>query len=168
MRPGIALLVLLMLAAPAWSADSRGEVAIGAALREATLVGLNGPSRALASYRGKPLIINVWASWCAPCRQEMQSLERLAWREQSGKFAIIGISTDDSPDNARSFMSTTRATISHFIDTGLTMETMLGATRLPLTVLIGPDGRVLRKIYGARDWDSEESRRLIAATFGAD
>jgi thiol-disulfide isomerase/thioredoxin len=165
-RPGIALLLLLMFAAPAKSADSRGEVPVGGELREAMLAGLNGPSRALSAYRGKPLIINVWASWCTPCRQEMQSLERLAWGEQPRKFAIIGISTDDDPDKAKSFLGASHATISHFIDSGLTMETMLGATRLPLTVLIGPDGRILRKIYGAREWDSADSKRLIEAAFG--
>ena len=166
MTTKVALILLLMLAAPAWTANPRGEVPIGATLREATLEGLNGPPRPLSAYRGKALIINVWASWCGPCRQEMESLERLAWRDKSGNFAIIGISTDDYADNAKSFLGATHATISHFIDSGLAMETMLGATRLPLTVLIGPDGRVLQRIYGAREWDSADSRRLIEAAFG--
>jgi thiol-disulfide isomerase/thioredoxin len=162
-RPA-ALVLILLLAAPAWT-NSPGEVPIGGTLREATLAGLNGPSRALSVYRGKPLIINVWASWCAPCREEMQSLERLAWRDGSRGIAIIGISTDDVPDKAKSFLGAAHATISHFIDSGLAMETMLGATRLPLTVLIGADGRIVQKIYGAREWDSEDSKRLIEAAF---
>ncbi|MDE3010810.1 MAG: TlpA family protein disulfide reductase, partial [Pseudomonadota bacterium] len=58
-----------------------GEVPIGGILPEATLQGLNGPPRKLSSFRGKPLVINVWASWCGPCRQEAASLERLAWSE---------------------------------------------------------------------------------------
>src|ERR1700692_4064433 len=60
-------------------AGTPGEVAIGDTLREATIQGLNGPPRRLSEFRGKPLIINVWASWCGPCRAEMASLERLAW-----------------------------------------------------------------------------------------
>ena len=63
-------------------AKTPGEVEIGSTLREATMQGLNGPARKLSEFRGKPLIINVWASWCGPCQQEMGSLERLAWRER--------------------------------------------------------------------------------------
>jgi thiol-disulfide isomerase/thioredoxin len=146
-------------------ADSGQEVAIGAPLHEAMLSGLNGPSRLLSTYRGKPLLINVWASWCGPCKQEMASLERLAWRDQSRYFAIIGISTDDEADRALSFLKTSNATISQFLDRGLQMEHMLGASRLPLTVLVDADGRILEKVYGARQWDAPEALRLIDRTF---
>jgi len=134
-------------------------------LRDATLQGLNGPPRNLRAFRGRPLIINVWASWCGPCREEMASLERLAWRGQNQYFAIIGISTDDYPDRAKSLLKSTNATISHYIDHDLEMENMLGASHLPLTVLVGADGRVLDKIYGAREWDGADSRRLIDDVF---
>src|SRR6202795_540895 len=146
-------------------ADSGQEVAIGAPLQEATLSGLNGPTRRLSTYRGKPLLINVWASWCGPCKQEMASLERLAWRDQSRYFAIIGISTDDEADRALGFLKTSNATISHFLDRGLQMEHMLGASRLPLTVLVDANGRILEKVYGAREWDAPEALQLIDRTF---
>jgi hypothetical protein len=96
----------------------------------------------------------------------MQSLERLAWLEPAGRFAVIGISTDDYPDEALGLLKQTNATISQFIDTQLQMEHLLGATRLPLTVLVGADGRVLDKVYGAREWDSPDALRLIGKTFG--
>jgi len=140
-------------------------VPIGGVLREATLTGLNGPPRRLSAFRGKPLIINVWASWCGPCREEMASLERLAWHSGEQYFAIIGISTDDDADQAKGMLKNTNATISHFIDTGLQMENMLGATRLPLTVLVDADGRVLEKVYGARQWDGADALRLIDDAF---
>ncbi len=95
----------------------------------------------------------------------MASLERLAWRGESQYFAIIGISTDDYPDRAKSLLKSTNATISHYIDHDLQMENMLGASHLPLTVLVGADGRVLHKIYGAREWDGADSRRLIDDAF---
>lgn len=135
----------------------------GSTLPDATLQGLNGPPRALSSFRGRPLLINVWASWCGPCKQEMASLERLAWRERY--FAIIGISTDDYADKAKGLLTNTNATISHFIDHDLQMENMLGASHLPLTVLVDANGRVLQKIYGARQWDDADAMRLIDETF---
>jgi thiol-disulfide isomerase/thioredoxin len=150
---------------PAIVAAPAQEIGIGQPLREALLTGLNGPSRLLSTYRGKPLLINVWASWCGPCKAEMASLELLAWREQSRYFAIIGISTDDEAARAAGFLKLSNATISHFIDSRLQMEHMLGASRLPLTVLVDADGRVLAKIYGARQWDGPEALRLIDEAF---
>jgi thiol-disulfide isomerase/thioredoxin len=146
-------------------ATTPGQVEIGQTLPDALMAGLNGPSAHLADFRGHPLLINVWASWCGPCRQEMRSLERLAWWDEAGTFAIIGISTDDDAAPARALVGQTGVTIRHFIDQRLQMEHLLGATRLPLTVLVDARGRVVDKIYGARQWDSEESRRLIARAF---
>ncbi len=143
-----------------------GEVPIGQPLRQATLRGLNGPSVALSTFRGQPLLINVWASWCGPCREETASLERLAWLDAGRRYAIIGISTDDYVAQAKAWLGQSRATISHYIDHDLEMEHMLGASRLPLTVLVDADGRVLERLYGAREWDSPESLALIRKAFG--
>lgn len=161
--------VLLLCAVgllPKSVAKSPGEVDIGDTVREATLQGLNGPPRQLSEFRGRPLIINLWASWCGPCRDEMASLDRLAWLEPARHFSIIGISTDDDLARAKEWLKASNATINQFIDTRLQMENMLGATRIPLTVLVDPDGRVVDKIYGAREWDSPESLQLIRSAFG--
>lgn len=148
-------------------ADTSDEVAVGGQLRDATMQGLNTPARNLSEFRGRPLIINVWASWCGPCRAEMASLERLAWRDDSSAFTIIGISTDDYVENAQQALKQANATITHFIDQKLVLEHMLGASRLPLTVLVDADGRVLQKVYGAREWDGDAALSLIHSTFRA-
>jgi thiol-disulfide isomerase/thioredoxin len=160
-------LLFLALAAGAVSAGTPGEVPIGGVLRAAQLRGLNGASQNLSDFRGRPLLINVWASWCGPCKSEMASLERLAWLDRGQYFAIIGISTDDDADQARRLLRESNATISHYIDSHLQMENMLGAVKLPLTVLVDSDGRVLKKIYGARQWDSADALRLIDEAFRA-
>jgi thiol-disulfide isomerase/thioredoxin len=159
------LLLALVGTMPVVIAATPGEVAIGDTLREATMQGLNGPSRKLSEFRGKPLIINVWASWCAPCRDEMASLERLAWLDESAHFAVIGISTDDYADRAKAWLASSNATISQFIDSKLLMENMLGASRLPLTVLVDANGRVLDKVYGARQWDGPDALKLLDRSF---
>jgi thiol-disulfide isomerase/thioredoxin len=166
MRFLILTLLLGFLGRPCLAmADVSEEVQVGQSLRPALLQGLNGPSRQLLEFRGRPLIINVWASWCGPCRAEMASLERLAWRDEGREFAIIGISTDDFVDLARQWLQHSNATISQYIDQGLQMEHMLGASTLPLTVLVDAKGRVLDRIRGARDWDSPESLALVRKTF---
>jgi thiol-disulfide isomerase/thioredoxin len=147
-------------------AATPAEVKIGERLPDATLRGLNGPPKRLSEFRGKPLIINVWASWCGPCRAEMASLERLAWRDGSDYFNVIGVSTDDYPEHAKATLNAQHATIAHFIDSELRLEHTLGASRVPLTVLIDADGRVVRKIYGARDWDGPDAAALIGRAFG--
>ncbi len=163
------LLAALVFCLPAVTtiapAKTPGEVEIGQTLPEATLLGLNGPSRKLSEFRGKPLIINVWASWCGPCRQEMASLERLAWQGHASQFALIGISTDDYPEKARGLLKNTNATISHYIDRQLQLENMLGASQLPLTVLVDANGRVVEKVYGAKEWDGAQALRLIGKAF---
>jgi thiol-disulfide isomerase/thioredoxin len=141
------------------------EVAIGEALSDGALTGLNGPSHRLSDFRGHPLIINVWASWCGPCRQEMASLERLAWRGDARAFAIIGISTDDDAAAAKRLLASTNATIDHFIDQRLFWESMLGASRLPLTVLVDARGRVVGRVVGAQQWDGPDAAKLIERAF---
>ena len=163
----IILLLLLWLSGASSTAFAAtpGEVAVGGYLREAQLNGLSGASRQLSEFRGKPLIITVWASWCGPCRQEMASLEKLSHRFGGKKFNVIGISTDDYVDAAKGFLKSSRTTFSHFIDSRLFMENMLGADRIPLTLLVDAQGRVLDKVYGARDWDSPEALDFVAKTF---
>ncbi len=160
-----AMLACPLLATTARAARTPGEVEVGQLLREAPLIGLNGPARKLSSYRGKPLIINVWASWCGPCKHETASLERLAWLDPDGRFAMIGISTDDYPEKARAWLKQSNATINHYIDDKLMLEHMLGATNLPLTVLVDANGRVIEKVYGAKEWDSPQALQLIRKAF---
>jgi thiol-disulfide isomerase/thioredoxin len=162
----VVLLLISALMGLGASAKTPGEVDVGGVLREATLRGLNGPDRKLSDFRGKPLIINVWASWCPPCIQEMGSLERLAWHDMGEHYGVIGISTDDYPEAAKGFLRKSSATLNHYIDHQLTLENMLGADHLPLTVLVDAKGRVLRKIVGAREWDSAQSLQMINQTFG--
>jgi thiol-disulfide isomerase/thioredoxin len=144
------------------AARTPGEVEAGGVLRDAQMQGLLGPSIKLSALRGKPLVINVWASWCGPCRAEMASLERLSRRFWGGELNVIGISTDDYKDRAEAFLRKSGVTFGNYIDKHLELENMLGADRLPLTLLVDGQGRVLAKFYGAKEWDSPEALALIA------
>lgn len=163
-----AVLILMWLAASLgtlWAATP-GEVEVGGVLREAQMQGLVGPSRKLSAYRGKPLLINVWASWCGPCREEMGSLERLNRLYGGQQFNVIGISTDDYRDKALGFLQSSNVTFNNYLDSKLLLENMLGANRLPLTVMVDAQGKVLGKVYGAREWDSPQALAAMAKLFG--
>jgi thiol-disulfide isomerase/thioredoxin len=162
----ILILSALLGPLPPVLAATPGEVPVGGLLRDAPMQGLTGPSRLLSDLRGKPLIINVWASWCGPCRAEMGSLERLSQRAGGQKFVVIGISTDDYPDRAKAFLLKARTSFSHYIDSKLMLENMLGANRIPLTLLVDARGRIVGKHYGAKEWDSPEALALIGRAFG--
>jgi hypothetical protein len=95
----------------------------------------------------------------------MGSLERLSRRFWGAEFNVIGISTDDYRDRAEAFLRRSGVTFNNYIDSHLLLENMLGADRLPLTLLVDAQGRVLAKVYGAKEWDSPEALALIAKHF---
>jgi thiol-disulfide isomerase/thioredoxin len=140
------------------------EVSIGDFVHDEPMQGLSGNSAMLSDYRGKPLIINVWASYCPPCLAEMGSLERLQQR-YSKHINVIGISIDDYPDRANVFLRKANTTFLHYIDHELTLENMFGANTIPLTLLIDEQGRVLQKVRGAREWDSPNMIEEVSKTF---
>lgn len=146
-------------------AGTPGEVEVGDYLREATLRGFSGNTKKFSDFKGKPLIINVWASWCGPCRDEMGSLNRLARRYGGKQFNVIGISTDDDGRAAAAFIKKSRVTFENFLDSKLLLENMLGANTIPLTVLVDANGRVLKKVRGAYEWDSPEIIEAIGKVF---
>jgi thiol-disulfide isomerase/thioredoxin len=155
---------VLSIATPAW-AGTPGEVEVGGYLREATLHGFAGNSKKLSDYRGKPLIINVWASWCGPCRAEMGSLDRLSRRYGGKQFNVIGISTDDDGSAAAAFISKSKISFVNYLDSKVILENMLGANTIPLTILVDGKGRVLEKVRGSHEWDSPEIVAVIAEIF---
>lgn len=146
-------------------ADTIGEVKIGETLPNAALQGLSGNSKKMADFRGKPLIINVWASWCGPCLAEIGSLERISRRFGGKQFNVIGISTDDDARAAVSFVKESKLTFNNFLDSHVVLENMLGANTIPLTILVDAHGKVLNKVRGYHAWDSPESLALIGKTF---
>lgn len=159
------LILLLSLMSASACARTPGEVDIGGYLRDAPLYGFAGDYRHLSELRGQPLIINVWASWCGPCRSEMGSLEQLARRFGGKQFNIIGISTDDDARAAANFLARSGITFDNYLDRNLVLENMLGADAIPLTILVDARGRVLEKIRGAQRWDSPQALEFIGRVF---
>jgi thiol-disulfide isomerase/thioredoxin len=147
-------------------ASTPGEIAIGSTLRNEKLHGFSGKTKKISDFKGKPLLINVWASWCGPCRSEMGSLQRLERKYGGKQFNVIGISTDDDANAAAAFIKQSNIKFENFLDRNVLLENMLGADTIPLTILVDANGRVLEKAYGAYNWDSPEIVSGIAKIYG--
>lgn len=132
---------------------------------ELTLTNLNGTKTSLHAYRGKLLVLNVWASWCPPCRREMPSLERLSKSANSAHIVVAGIATDESVNAVREFVAQQGVTFDIFIDTPGNVAKVLGVQVYPETLLIAPDGKIVERIAGEREWDSPEMLKVLEEAY---
>jgi thiol-disulfide isomerase/thioredoxin len=123
----------------------------------------DGRKRNLSEWRGRVVLLNLWATWCAPCKVEMPSLNRLQARLGGADFAVIPISLDWSgPGKPRRYLRENKLDqLGLYLDDSKTIMQSLGAPGLPLTVLIDREGRELARLAGAAEWDSVEAVALI-------
>jgi thiol-disulfide isomerase/thioredoxin len=117
---------------------------------------LAGKSQALSQWKGKPLLVNFWAPWCAPCVQEMPELSAMAAKEGGKHFNVIGIGID-SPSNLAEFVKKTPVSYPLYVGgmSGTDLSRELGNVNggLPYTVLIGSDGQVRKTYLGRLKFD---------------
>jgi thiol-disulfide isomerase/thioredoxin len=122
-----------------------------------------GETITLNSFRGKVLLINFWATWCAPCIREMPSLDRLQAATNGQNFQVIAINSDRQGSKvARPFLK--KLGIQHleiFIDEKMEIGRGLGVKGLPASFLISADGLVLGRLDGLAKWDSREALALV-------
>ncbi len=129
----------------------------------------DGSEKTLADFRGKVLLVNLWASWCAPCLAEMPSLDRLEKLMGGPRFQVISINVDRKEELARAWFA--KQKIQHlgfYRDATLQSFAALGASDLPLTVLIDGQGRELGRLAGGAQWDGREARKLIEGALDAE
>lgn len=120
---------------------------------------------AARGFQGKLLVLNVWATWCPPCRREMPSLERLSRLLDPNRFAVIGMSTDRDERLAEEFLLQNGVTFANFYDRGGQVARELGLQVYPETFLIAPDGTLVKRVPGMREWDSDEIVAELEAAY---
>lgn len=131
------------------------------------LTGAFGGEGKLSDYRGKVVLLNFWATWCAPCIQEMPSLQRLFRGFGGPDFEIVAVSLDaEGATVVQNFAERNRLEFSLAVDPEKVTESLYGLTGLPETYLIDGDGVIVEKILGPRDWASGESVTKIAKLLG--
>jgi thiol-disulfide isomerase/thioredoxin len=142
--------------APA-KAEAPAKADPAAPLFDAPLRTLDGAPASLAAYRGKFLVLNIWAVWCAPCRAELPSLDRLSRALDPGIFAVAGVSIDKERAFTREFLAELGVSFPSYWDgeKRLTQE-VFSTPAIPLTLIIDPRGEILVGYEGARDWSARE------------
>jgi cytochrome c biogenesis protein CcmG/thiol:disulfide interchange protein DsbE len=140
-------------------------IGIGSKAPRFTAMTLDSPSRekSLDDYRGQVVLINIWATWCLPCRVEMPSIEALHRTYVSRGLKVVAVSVDDPGTEAaiKSFVEQYRLSFEILHDPDKKISDQYQTSGYPETVIIGRDGIIRRKVLGASDWNSSESRGLV-------
>jgi peroxiredoxin len=128
---------------------------------------LPGGTVDLASFRGKVVLVNFWATWCPPCVEEMPSLERLHRALGPEGLVVLGVAADDSDDDVRTFLPKVGVTFPVLRDPGgRVASTSYRATGFPETFLIGRDGRIVKIFIGPAEWDTPEALAYFRGVLG--
>ncbi len=150
------------------SAESLPRLSAGDLFPEVTLPGLDRPDLPISQLRGKVVVLNVWATWCAPCRRELPSLQRLGEQLDRERFAVLGLSVDDDKHEPREYLIDRKIKLTSYIDMDTSIVRSLGVQGYPDTYLIGVDGRLLMNIEGERAWDSPQVVAALEAAYEGD
>lgn len=123
----------------------------------------NGQERTLADFVGRPLLVNLWATWCAPCVAEMPQLETLA-KEQTGQLTVLALSQDtkQAAQITQFFADKGYAAMKLGLDPDNDFSFHYATGMLPTTVLYDAEGKEVARVIGAMDWTGEKARKLIA------
>ena len=150
---------LVFAAAPA-SAESLKPWA-GGKTPPLELADPEGAVHRLADYRGKVVLVNFWATWCAPCRAEMPSLERLRASLEGRPFAVLAVNVGENPRAAREFADKLPVRFTILMDRDVRATKAWGAKLLPVSFLVGPDGSIRYSYLGDLDWSSAQVREKV-------
>jgi peroxiredoxin len=169
-RRGLTVLagvVVLGLAAGAGLLELRHRAPARAA--DFVLPNLAGQAVRLSALRGKVVLLNVWTTWCPPCREEMPSMERLYERLRDRDFQLLAVSQDeDGPRVVRPFVEELKLSFPVLVDPDHLVGDRYGVWGYPESFVIDRAGRIVERVIGPRDWASPEAVASIEALLAAD
>ena len=126
------------------------------------LLDLDGKEHALEAYRGKVVLINFWATWCEPCKDEMPSIERLRRSLEGRPFAVLAVNLAEPDSRVQRFLREVPLGFPVLMDRDTAAAKAWKARVLPATYIVGPDGRIRYSYLGELDWSREPVRKQIA------
>ncbi len=132
-------------------------------LADVVLVDADDAPRSLADYRGKWVVLNFWATWCAPCRSEMPSLDRL--QAAMPEIAVVPVATGRNAVTGikRFFQEEAIANLPILRDPTSELTRSMGIVGLPVTVILDPEGREVARLIGDAEWDSASAKAILSA-----
>ena len=131
----------------------------------ATFVDAAGKAVRIADFKGRPVLLNLWASWCAPCVKELPTLQKLdETQAQDGQLGVIAVSQDMAPKaSVDAFLASKQISrFAAFHDPAMGLSSALGAEVLPTSILFDAQGREVWRYVGDLDWTSVEAAKLLA------
>lgn len=133
------------------------------AVPEAVLLDAEDGEHALADYKGKWVVLNFWATWCAPCRREMPSLERL--QAAMPELAVVPVATGRNAVEGikRFFEEAGVKTLPILRDPQSKLAHGMGVMGLPVTVILNPEGQEVARLIGDAEWDSDSAKAVLGA-----
>jgi peroxiredoxin len=148
---------------PVMMEKGAGPVAAGKLATDFTLKDLRGHTVSLSSLRGKVVFLNVWATWCAPCREEMPSIESLYERFKGDKdFVVLAVSQDsDGRKAVAPYMEKNGFKFTALLDPRNEVGDAYNVSGIPETFIIGRDGRIVAHHVGPYDWSNAELRSAL-------
>ncbi len=134
-----------------------------------TFADADGKPKSLADFSGKIVLLNIWATWCVPCRDEMPALDRLETKLGGKDFAVVAVNIDrGGSGKAAAFLKETGAThLALYTDPTGKLFATLKAVGMPTTLIIGRDGKEIARLIGPADWASPEAIKVIEAAIAA-
>ena len=126
---------------------------------------LEGRRHRLGDYRGEVVLVNFWATWCAPCREEMPSIQRLKETLAGKPFTVLAVNLDEPEARIRSFLSRMTLDFTILLDSDKQSARAWNARVLPASFVIGPDGRIRYSLVGDLDWSHDHVVRRISELF---
>ena len=163
---GVGVIALLQIQKSSIKSAAKTRFEKGVPAPDFTLPDLDGKMVSLADYKGKVVFLNIWATWCAPCIEEMPSMEKLYQKLKDEEFEILAISIDElGADVVIPFMNKYKLSFNALTDKAGTIKSLYRITGVPESFVIDKDGRIVEEVVGPRDWASDGViryfRRLI-------
>jgi peroxiredoxin len=116
---------------------------------------LDGRLHRLSDYRGRVVLINFWATWCAPCRDEMPSIQELKRKLSGRPFVVLAVNLDEPESRIRNFLTQVKVDFTVLLDPERQVAKAWQARVLPASFVIGPDGRIRYSLVGEINWDHD-------------
>jgi len=128
-----------------------------------TLQLLNGGNVTLSSYKGKVVLLNFWATWCPPCREEMPSMETLYQRYKSQGLEILAVDLREDENTIRQFIQRYGYTFPILLDSNGWIGNVYGVQAIPTSFIVNRDGKIIGRVVGSIYWDTPQVFALIEA-----